>query len=189
MNELNLFEGEAFSNVPPEIQLMVFGAISSKLAEIIDKIHHSNISEKEAWEMIRDIDEFELGINCHYYDLLRTAVVHLIIDAFQKDEFYYHGLFNKYAHLVIPGCEVVERTSDGKNIPDSWIFLDGKYMPVEVKLHKFDKKAKNQLERYMRVYNTLMGVAVARELTVSLPDNIVFVGLEELIRLQREDKP
>ena len=99
------------------------------------------------------------------------------------DEYHYQRLFKKYAPVLIPGCEVVSVPSDKHNIPDAWIELDGENCPVEVKCLNFDAKALSQLQRYLDAYGAKRGVAVATNLKVDLPQNIIFISMAELMTI------
>ena len=70
---------------------------------------------------------------------------------------------------------IVTHKDNPKHKPDAWIDRNGELIPVECKLHDFDTKALKQLTRYMTFYHTEHGIAVARNLTVKLPNNIEFV--------------
>lgn len=70
---------------------------------------------------------------------------------------------------------IVTPKDNPKHKPDAWIDRNGELIPVECKLHDFDTNALKQLTRYMTFYHTEHGIAVARNLTVKLPNNIEFV--------------
>lgn len=96
-----------------------------------------------------------------------------------KHEFYYQQLFKVKSERLGYG-KVIERKSNRGGIPDAWVTKDGKDIPVEVKIDEFNQKALKQLLNYMDIYQTESGIAVARRLTVQLPDNIKFVPFSEL---------
>lgn len=91
-----------------------------------------------------------------------------------KNEFYYQDLFKEKAEQLGYG-KIVSHKDNPKHKPDAWISRNDELIPVECKLHNFDAKALKQLTRYMTFYHAGHGIAVARELTVSLPENIEFV--------------
>ena len=103
----------------------------------------------------------------------------------KKDEFYYQDLFKKHYKSFLPLAELVKRKNNPKHHPDAWLKENGEYIPVEVKLEKFDEKALKQLKRYMEFYDCKNGVAVGDKLTVELPDNIQFVSNKELTELEK----
>lgn len=70
---------------------------------------------------------------------------------------------------------IVKRKNHPKHIPDFWVSNGIEYRPVECKLREFNKAALKQLLRYMNFYNCKSGYAIAKELTVKLPDNIIFI--------------
>lgn len=109
-------------------------------------------------------------------------IVHSIIFEYlkshKKHESYYQELFK--SEMEEEGIEVVKRKNDPHHIPDAWIKCDQFLIPVEVKLGKFNKKALEQLQRYMNFYKSKFGIAVGKTLTVELPDNIFYISHEAL---------
>ena len=86
-------------------------------------------------------------------------------------------------------AKVIRRKNNPRHIPDSWVRIDDEDIPVEVKLHKFNSKALNQLQRYMDIYGCSKGIAVGEKATVDLPDNIIFVSIDEIKEKLRETNP
>lgn len=78
-------------------------------------------------------------------------------------------------HDFLPGAEKANVEILQPDQPDGFVILDGETLPVEFKLHSFDSKAKSQLLRYLKAYNTTRGIAVAQNLHCELPANILFV--------------
>ncbi len=70
---------------------------------------------------------------------------------------------------------VVQRKNHPKHKPDFWVSNGTEDVPVECKLGDFNEKAKQQLLRYVTVYNKQHGIAVATGLKCELPDNIRFI--------------
>ena len=96
-----------------------------------------------------------------------------------------HSLFENYAELLIPDSKLIEGRRDKHNIPDAWISIRGEEIPVEMKRNKFDARAMKQLRRYMTAFNTKRGLAVAKEMIVDCPDDVIFIPiaiLEEVAR-------
>lgn len=91
-----------------------------------------------------------------------------------KNELYYQDLFKEKAEELGYG-KIVSHKDNPKHKPDAWINRNDELIPVEYKLHNFDAKALKQLTRYMTFYHAGHGIAVARKLIVSLPENIEFV--------------
>lgn len=146
---------------------------------------------EDALSLVRVAEAAYPYLDASEMEKLSLAIVH---EAFRvhhrwkcKNEYYYQELFKEQAEQIIPGCEVVQRKMLKEHRPDAWIKLDGSVIPVEVKLHDFDRLALRQLERYMDAYGEERGVAVAREATVALPENIIFVGLDQLVDPNSEE--
>lgn len=143
--------------------------------------------KKLAWEFMgKAISLYGASESDKFLDLYQAVAVYLSYVSTEKSlEFYYQHLFDKYANLIIKDCKVIKKPYAGNLMPDSWIEIDGEFMPVEVKRRMFDKKALEQLEGYMNYYKTVRGVAVAKELRVDLPENILFVSINELEKVDR----
>ena len=159
---------------------------------VIDKfellaIAYESDNKKDARETMRAVSILYHADNDPVFDSLYDAVEECIIAKFIKNEFYYQDLFKKHYSKIYKG-EVINKKSNGKDIPDVWVKESGKEIPVEVKLNKFDNKALKQLKRYMDVYECDKGYAVGRVLTVDLPSNIKFVPLEILEILEKTNK-
>ena len=71
--------------------------------------------------------------------------------------------------------DVVSHHDDRRHKPDLWLSRQGNLVPVECKLHDFDNKALQQLQRYIGFYGCHQGIAIARRLTCGLPSNITFI--------------
>lgn len=159
---------------------------------VIDKfellaIANDSDNEKDAWETMNIVSIIFHPDNDPTFNSLYGAVAMSIVNRFKRNEFYYQELFKKHYPKIFNG-KIIKRNNDGKNIPDVWVKENGKEIPVEVKLCKFDKKALMQLQRYMEAYKCDKGYAVARELSVDLPSNIRFLPFEILEILENTDK-
>lgn len=114
------------------------------------------------------------------YTLYKLAVnAFKILALKEKNEYSVHTLFKENYSKIYEG-EVIYHKNDPRHIPDAWVEKDGERIPVEMKRHCFDKKALEQLTRYINFYNCRHGIAVGEELTVELPDNISFVSIDSL---------
>jgi hypothetical protein len=87
-----------------------------------------------------------------------------------------HPWFECNVNKLILGAKIVEHRKKGiKDRPDFWLDINGKLCPVEIKKAAFTKKALNQLQRYVDVFDCEHGYAVASSLRVELPKNITFI--------------
>lgn len=114
---------------------------------------------------------------------LENSIRELILRNFQNglsNEFDIHDLARSNLTKVIPGCKIIKRRNNPQHQPGLWISIGAEKIPVEVKLHDFDLKALEQLERYMQFYKSKKGVGVARSISIKLPSNIKFISIEEL---------
>src|SRR5699024_1708766 len=98
----------------------------------------------------------------------------------KESEFKYQKLFKDKVEILYPEYKLTTMKHNPEHIPDAWVEKSGEKIPVEVKLRSFDKAALRQLERYIEAFKTKEGIAVARDVTVELPENIRFISLEEL---------
>ena len=94
-----------------------------------------------------------------------------------KSESMLHDKFRENIATLVPGAIILKNAIEGEHRPDFLIKLHSEIMPVEIKLHKFDKKSLQQLSRYLSAYRCKRGIAVAKECTCLLPQNILFIAL------------
>lgn len=164
--------------------------LMSKYSKIIDYVDdHIYPDEKKINGYVSGLDYIGYNLKIPVYSTLVAALKQHIYTIHNFDEFYYQGLFRRYANELIPNVKIIQKVTDGKNIPDSWIEISEKLCPVECKKGSFDNKAFAQLKRYMATYKSDFGVAVAKDLKVELSDNIIFIPLSDLIKkAKQEDK-
>jgi len=175
MNDLTIFKNDRFGEIRTTNQYAVLGILSS----VLSKAMNCSI-EDEAWDTMHDVSKIGHQLDLKEFNDLYEATAEFLTNKFQKSEFYYHSLFNKLASSIIPGCTATLRKNDGHNFPDSWVKINGREIPVEIKLHNFGEPAVKQLERYMNAYNSGFGIAVGCSLTSSIHDNILFIPISEL---------
>lgn len=77
----------------------------------------------------------------------------------------------------IQGESVPPRPKDYEGLCDLLVVVNGSDCPMEVKLHKFDHKAKKQLRRYMNFYDAPIGYAAAPLLTTELDPDMIFIDV------------
>lgn len=120
-----------------------------------------------------------------YFPFIRQAVSEKIIGNFNNTritEKVVHDWFqNNLNRVVGENYKIVKHKNDKKNIPDFWVSTptDLKIIPVEIKLHSFDSKGLEQLKRYMNFYESDRGIAVGKNLSCELPENISFINYIE----------
>lgn len=183
MNELQIFRNSQLNYSEIE-QLAIIGRMTITMAKAMEEAE--NEEKKKAIELLKLVSEVNACLQCDELNSVLFGIWEYCIRETQKTEFYYHWLFNKYIGDIITGCKPVKRRNDGRNIPDSWVEIEGNVLPVEVKFNNFDKRALNQLLRYVKTYKTIFGIAVARNLTVELPLGIWFVSIADLEKKHRE---
>lgn len=141
----------------------------------------ANRDEKAAWEIMNLASKlFHVQDDVTFNTLYRAAALE-ITRSTTKNEGDIHALFNKHVvKLLGEKAEIIKKHHHQKHQPDSWVRINGEDVPVEMKLGVFDKKALAQLQRYMRHYGSLNGIAVGRSLKATLPDNITFISIDRL---------
>lgn len=93
-------------------------------------------------------------------------------------EFSLHEKFRcEYKRLLGEKSEIVKVKTHPKHIPDFFVKIDGRLLPVEIKAQKFGDKAQEQLKRYMKFYGCENGIAVAPKLSTKLDQSIGFIAL------------
>lgn len=153
----------------------------SKYAKVIDYVDdHIYPDEKKISTYLGELDGLGYGLHIPIYSTLIMVLKQYIYTVPHFNEFYYQWLFDRYANKLIPNAKIVNKKTDGYNIPDSWVEISGKLCPVECKKDSFDSKALCQLKRYMETYGSESGIAVGKDLGVELEENIIFISLSDL---------
>lgn len=173
MNEMNDFNKEIHKSIPEKEELQRLGIGCYMLYEAL-------LEEKEEDSWVWLNKSSEVLWHSKIFNSIRNCVAKEIARRNSKNEYYYQRLFDRVANRLLKGANPIHLKTNGKDIPDSFIDLNGETLPIEVKIGDFDKKAKQQLERYINNYNCERGIAVGRNLTVDLPENITFFSLKEL---------
>lgn len=110
---------------------------------------------------------------------VHETVLHWYLLSRPSERDVYSWFIKNYKSKLGDCFEIIDKRTDRKNIPDFWV-TDGCFdYPVECKLHEFDAKALNQLQRYMEAYKCSRGIAVGASLTAKLPDSIMFVAFDD----------
>lgn len=136
-------------------------------------------NENSAWLILKNASILYHHRGDVVFNELYEATIEKIARDFNfKKEFYYQDLFKEKAEQLGYG-KIVGHKDNPKHRPDAWINRNDELIPVECKLYSFDAKALKQLTRYMTFYHASHGIAVARELTVPLPENIEFVPFSD----------
>lgn len=166
-----------YTELSKQQRLAYLGAVTSKLLDLWD-----GHNESEAWKTFKTLHDLYYIPGDGAISDIFTATSIRLHRMYKKNEFYYQDSFCKSVPKLLPTMKVVTVKVDGKNIPDAWLQDEyGNVIPVEVKLHDFNSAAKKQLERYIQIYHTNYGIAVGEKLTTSLPDNMFFISLSDIM--------
>ena len=137
-------------------------------------------NKKCAWEMLSTASKLFHPLDDDTFNTLYNCVAMYITWNFQTNEFTVHGLFERNIHKIRPDYTLISRKNKQKHMPDFWVNNGIDEIPVEIKQKEFDNKALEQLNRYMKAYNSKYGVAVGEISTVEIPENIDFISINEL---------
>lgn len=96
------------------------------------------------------------------------------VGVFDAEAFVQSNFFENLDRFL-PGARIAKANKIAGHHPDGFVDYLGFVCPVEVKRMNFSKRSLDQLLRYMRVYRSRRGIAVAPRLTVRLPPNIFYV--------------
>ena len=141
----------------------------------------SNKDKKTAWEVLKLASMLYHPEDDFAFNELYGAVAMDITRKSIERECDIYSRFDKnIKKLFGSNARVIKKENSPRHIPDRWVSIEGNIMPVEIKLHKFDRRALSQLKRYMDFYNCTHGIAVAKTLDVNLPENITFISIDEL---------
>lgn len=138
-------------------------------------------TEKDLQNYIEAIGQSEIYSDPLLYKVRSTVLQNIIAWDRSRYELYYQGLFKKNINKCIPNAKIINKKVIDKNYPDAWVAIGEEELPVEMKRDKFNEKALQQLQRYIKVYQTNRGIAVAPKLSVSLPDNIIFIPFDKFV--------
>lgn len=143
-------------------------------------------TKKEAWDYMNLASKLFHPLHDEIFNTLYSSVAIDLIAFNKKDEFFYQELFKSNYSKIRDG-KIISRKNNIHHVPDAWVLKNNDYIPVEIKLEKFNNKALQQLKRYMDFYNCDKGIASARELTVKLPDNIEFIPFSEFEKYDKHN--
>lgn len=184
MNELQIFnyhngKVKVISKRDVPLKVVLGNEVLSKyeLLALAGKVADEDI--KSAWELLNLASIiFHPYHDWAFNELYKSVAFDLTRNkSFSLSEYAIHGYF-KENHKTILGNEysLKKIKTNGKDIPDAWVKYKSELIPVEVKKSEFDKKALKQLLRYMSSYNCGSGIAIGRELSVDIPQNIKFIS-------------
>ena len=173
-----IYYNENFGDLDIETQFQALGEGAYLLALAIAE-EDNNVSEK-FFNLAANL--FRSPIKCDYFwELYHAARIEKAYRSqIKMGEFVLQTKFKECAKKIIDGAEIVSGPSTVKNRPDAWVKIFGDMIPVEVKRGEFNKKALDQLNRYVSAFGSKYGVAVGEKLTCKLPENYIFVSKDEI---------
>ncbi|MCK8787625.1 hypothetical protein M0638_24980 [Roseomonas sp. NAR14] len=91
---------------------------------------------------------------------------------------HYHPLFKANVEILIPGATLIPVSGHPEGRCDFLVEVQGQIRPVEIKRDKFDRRAKDQLRRYIEFYEADHGYAAAPSLACTLDAEMTFIDLD-----------
>lgn len=142
----------------------------------------ANKNKKDALLLLRLAEDLYSKFEDETFDELCYCVHMFIIqENIGKKELYYQSVFMEHCQEILGDEYSIFDKQDLKpKRPDAWVLLGGSEIPVEMKLHDFNGKALAQLLNYMSMYGCSNGIAIGERLTVDIPENIVFIGIDKV---------
>lgn len=118
---------------------------------------------------------------CKFYKTTQVNLLTLLMDNRNQYEKELYKIFDAKVKDILGNCaEIIKVKNNKENIPDRWVKYKNYLIPVEFKRYEFTEKHKEQLERYMKFYNSSFGIAIGKELATSLNDNMLFISIEDM---------
>ena len=93
-----------------------------------------------------------------------------------KREIHLEGKFYKNLDTYLPGAKKRAIKLIPGHKPDGFVEWNGKICPVEIKRSEFRASSLDQLRRYMKIYRSEIGIAVAPSLKCAIPENVIFIS-------------
>ena len=124
------------------------------------------------------VDEIEKFSNFKIpfiYQACREKIIKNYDDVRVLEKDIYEWFNNNVIDILGVNYKIIKRKNNPKHIPDFWIENMDEICPVEIKLHNFDSKSLQQLQRYMDFYKCKKGIAVGKELSCEIPENVLFI--------------
>jgi hypothetical protein len=179
IENFHIFKNEDYTQDGFDHELSQFGMACLWLAIAVEADEGNNsFLRKEAFKIADSIGY--RGESWAYNTLRNSAMVDIAHSwHLEHNEARYYGLFEKYVKdLLGKNASIAEGKNSAKSRPDKWVEMYGAEIPVEMKNGDFDAKALKQLQRYMKEFNSKVGIAVGKSITVDCPSNVVFVKTE-----------
>ena len=172
-----------YPNEKMKEKMATLGALSMMLGIAVELAEDGE--KQEAWRIMSSVSMMGNQLECDEFNSLYSGVALYISYLNKRNELYYQELLKENISKIIPGCKVVTKKTNGKDIPDAWVEMDGEVLPVEVKLRDFNDKALAQLNRYIQAYKTNGGIAVGRRLSTKQQENILFICIDEFEKVEK----
>lgn len=138
-------------------------------------------NEELAWEILNIASKmFHPQGDTTFNKLYGVVAMDIVRNNLKTEASIYPRFKKSVKSLFGENAKILKKKNNPKHQPDSWIRVNNQDIPVEIKLNQFNEKALKQLQRYMRFYKCKKGIAVGSSLSVVLPENIVFISINEL---------
>lgn len=178
-NAIQIFNCDNLKHTSTMDQFKLLGIAAHTLSQITSASEYG-LDSKYLWKWMREVSGFFHPLNSESFNELYMMASEEIVNSTIRNEYYYHDLFKHNISKLMLGAKIIDRKNNGKDIPDAWVEFKNELIPVEIKVKMFDRRAKAQLERYMNAYKCRYGIAVGKQLTTDLPNNIAYISTSDL---------
>lgn len=165
--------------VPLQIELLAYRTLALAIQKAINAEEKSFFAE-ECYDMINKVSSYfphDGGLVSDLFSTMECAALQFVTDVWNQSQ-YERAMYGKILPLIketfIDAKEVYPELKKGHH-PDMFIESGGRVIPVEVKRGKFDNKAISQLRRYMDVYESEVGIGVARQIPEHECEGMIFL--------------
>lgn len=161
--------------------IVIQGVTFDRFGLLAAAVRAGSSDNKAAWEIMNLAScLFHPQDDSVFNSLYAAAALH-ITWAGDITEASLYPKFNKtIEHLSGGRARPIEVDMDQRHRPDAWVRIGEDSVPVEMKLGNFNRAALKQLRRYIGFYDSPGGIAVGKQLTTCLPENITFVSIDEI---------
>ena len=114
------------------------------------------------------------------FNRIASALYDLVLyEDMKKNEIYYQEVFKRHCKEILgDGYEIYDKKDLQSKRPDAWVSYKNEIIPIEMKMGNFNQASLKQLQNYMDIYDCSYGIAIGNKLTIEIPSNITFVGMD-----------
>ena len=182
-------------------QLYILGLFSESISKM-EKIFYKKLESGECIDIEEDICNYCKDLIESYnknflyenndtdrifralIELYKQTQTKLLNAIYEKRNLYekdLYKIFDKNINQLLGfNAKVVKKKNNNKHIPDRWIEVNNKIIPIEFKRYGFTSENKKQLRRYMEFYDCRFGIAIGECLKTKLDNDMMFISISDL---------